>query len=492
MKTKLLYIFAAMAVSAFAAASCENNTTPDDDGGVVADVFFSSVENGDYCYYVGEGKQGEAILSVFRQGATDAAKYEIKVLSAAQGVEVPKYVEFAAGDAVSTLVVKAPTTASTGDVLSFELMFTGKNVNSSANSDAGTVRCEGTFYYYQELVGLAEFGPYDSSSDNGIFDYLGNMKQVVWKLDDQNWLFKNFLGSEYDLKVILNANGLVQTYSYGYDLYAQLDSDGGTTYYFYNEGVEDFADNEYYECFYPKGDKRYIYGLRIYADPANYYSYHMEASDSYPEYFGICCPVICFYGEDEGIDKTFQDWSMLFITFFSPEEMAKKDFESFPEVATVEYPESIYSEDMKDGLYPVQFYFANEGIYADTQYASLEGESFVIDDFMQSGLKVKITPSGFVFTVTTTDAEGNVVSSSTPDSSGYLDLSGENYLYPWENGEADGWCIYGLYMYGGAGYSNWDAEKKEAYFYGSYNIWNPYGGTEGEYIKGAGSVSIYW
>ena len=52
--------------------------------------------------------------------------------------------------------------------------------------------------------------------------------------------------------------------------------------------------------------------------------------------------------------------------------------------------------------------------------------------------------------------------------------------------------ITGLYMYDDAGYTSWDATNKEAWFYGSYNIWNPYGGTEGEYIYGTGYVSIYW
>lgn len=492
MKTKFLYIFAALAVSAFAAVSCDDSGK-DDVQGATADVFFSSIENGDYCYYVGEGKQGEAVLSIFRQGATDAAKYEIKVLSAAPGVEIPQYVEFAAGDVVSTLVVKAPATASTGDVLSFEIMFTGKNVNSSANSAAGTVRCEGTFYYYQELVGLAQFGPYDSSSDNGIYAYMGNMKQVVWKLDDQNWLFKNFLGSDYDLKVILNANGLVQTYSYGYDLYPETDEYGGTTYYFYNDGVEEFADNEYYECFYPKGDQRYIYELTLYADPANWYSGHMAESDSYPEYFCFTCPVVCFYGESEGIDKTFQDWSKLYVTFYSPEQMANKDFKSFPEVSTVNFPEPIYSEEMKDGKYPVQIYFQNEGVYADTQYATIEGESFVIDNFMQSDLKATITPSGSTFSVKFVDADGNQVSATEVDSYGYLSFTGENYyLYPWQNGEDAGWCLWGLAMYDSAEYTSWDATNKEAYFYGSYSIWNPEGGESGEWINSAGYVSIYW
>lgn len=487
MKTKFYYILAA--IFAFAAVACQTTDGPEQDV-VVADIFFSTADNGDYCWYVGEGQTGEATLSIFRANSTAADEYEIKVLSKSEGLEIPSSVSFAAGQTTASITIKTPSTASLGDILSFELQFVGDNVNPSANSTAGTVRCDGTFYFYKEMIGLAQFGPYNSSSDNGIYAYMGNMKQVVWKLDDQNWLFKNFLGSDYDLKVILNANGLVQTYSHGYDLSADTDEYGGTTYYFYNDGIEEFADNGYYECFYPKEDQRYIYELTLYADPANWYSGHVAETDSDPEYFCFTCPVVSFYGESEGIDKTFEDWSKLYVTFYSPEQMATKDFKSFPEVSTVNFPEPVKSEDMKDGKYPVQIYFSNEGVYADTQYASIDGESFVIDDFMQSGLKATITPSGSTFSVVFTDADGNVVSATAADSYGYLSFTGENdYLYPWQNGKDAGWCLWGLAMYDSAAFTSWDAAKQEAYFYGSYSIYNPEGKA---WINGAGYVYIYW
>ena len=91
-----------------------------------------------------------------------------------------------------------------------------------------------------------------------------------------------------------------------------------------------------------------------------------------------------------------------------------------------------------------------------------------------------------------TDAGGNKVSATAPDTSGYLNLTGSNLLYPWQNGIADYWCITSFYFYADASYTGWDSEKKEAYFYGYYNIWNPFAGEEGDYITGQGNVYIYW
>ena len=87
-----------------------------------------------------------------------------------------------------------------------------------------------------------------------------------------------------------------------------------------------------------------------------------------------------------------------------------------------------------------------------------------------------ITPSGSTFSVDFTDAGGNKVSATVPDTSGYLNLTGSNLLYPWQNGKADYWCITSFYFYADASYTGWDSEKKEAYFYGYYNIWNPFAG----------------
>ena len=486
MKTKFFYILAA--IFAFAAVSCQKTDDPkQNEDVVVADIFFSTADNGDYCWYVGEGQTGEATLSIFRANSTAADEYEIKVLSKSEGLEIPSSVSFAAGQTTASITIKTPSTASLGDILSFELQFVGDNVNSSANSSEGTVRCEGTFYFYKEMIGALQFFDYNGTNSNGVNDFLGNIRQVVWKLDEGNWIFKDFMKGGYDLKVLVNEyTGLITAFSYGYETYNVAD-ESGTQYYFYNEDIEEFADYDYYQPFFPKGDKRYIYALSLYADPTLYYSYHAAASDSYPEYFSICCPILSFYGEEEGLDKEYTDWSRIFITFFDDATLAGMDFESFPEVDLVEFPTPVYSEDMKDGKYPVQIYFSNEGVYADTQYASIEGESFVIDDFMQSGLKATITPSGSTFSVEFTDAEGNVI--TAPDGSGYLDLCGSNNIYPWQNGVADGWLISGFYLWDDASYTGWDSSTKEAYFYGYYSIWNP---LSGAYITGQGNVYIYW
>ena len=127
MKTKFFYILSA--IFAFAAVSCQTTDGPEQDV-VVADIFFSTADNGDYCWYVGEGQTGEATLSIFRANSTAADEYEIKVLSKSEGLEIPSSVSFAAGQTTASITIKTPSTASLGDILSFELQFVGDNVNS--------------------------------------------------------------------------------------------------------------------------------------------------------------------------------------------------------------------------------------------------------------------------------------------------------------------------------------------------------------------------
>lgn len=90
--------------------------------------------NGDYCYYIGASGAAEAELSVIRSNSTIAAEYAIKVVSADKGVTIPESVKFAEGQTSSTLTITAPAGSAPGTVLSFEIMFTGENVNPSANN----------------------------------------------------------------------------------------------------------------------------------------------------------------------------------------------------------------------------------------------------------------------------------------------------------------------------------------------------------------------
>lgn len=465
-------------------ASCvkqnpDNNGNGDKPETELADVFFSS-QNGDYCYYVGSGEDATAELIVVRENATKADEYAIKVISADEGVTIPQSASFAEGETRTSISVTGPTDAQSGTIYSFEIMFTGDNVNPSANSTAGTTRCEGSFYFYQEMTAAACFLPWSGTGD--VYNYMGDIKQTIWKLDEYNYIFKNFLGSKYDMKVILNsANNYIQTISYGYDFYTASDEEGGVEYYFYNESVEDFADNDYWEEFAPKGDSRVISGITLFLSSAGAYS---AFNPSVP-YFYFACPQVYFYVSESDTDYSFTNWQYLCFFLYSDEELAKCNFEGFPELAESPYPEPVYSEEEKDGKVPVQFYLDNEGIYLDTQYASVTDKGYLIEDFMMSDMNLCIIPNGSSFSFEVTDAEGNVVSNTVNGGYRYL---GMDYIYPWSVN--DYWCIYQLSVYDDSEYCVWDEANREAYFYASYNI---YDGDQASWLGDEdGYIYIYW
>lgn len=478
MRTKKSIILAmAMAVAVcMGAVSCSKDDPKDDpkkeDPIEVADVFFSA-ENGDYCYYIGASGTPEAKLTVIRSNSTIAAEYAIKVVSADKGVTIPESVKFAEGQTSTTLTITAPAGSAAGTVLSFEIMFTGENVNPSANSTEGTLRCEGTFYFYKEIVSCATFVPYSSGD---ISDYMGNMKQVIWQLDATTFIAKNFLGTEHDLRIIIDAATKdIKTIVYdGFDLYTEIDSDGGTMYYFWDD------PNQVWEEFSPKGDRRIISSLILYADAG--YSAYVEGSTPYI-YFSV--PSVTFYSETDNIDKEFQ-WQYLCFYFYSEETMSTLDFTGFPEVSASIYPDPVYSETEKDGMVPIQVYLENEGIDLDTQYGNATDTGFEIPNFMYSDCSLKIILKDTYADFEMYDKDGNLVTAPIEGSS-YLSLGAE-YIYPWANNW--NWCIYGIQAYNDPGYRLYYPDSKMIQFWGGYTIYN--GDTASYMATQAGWIDIYW
>lgn len=485
MKTNRFLALAASIAAVLCLNSCEK-PTPDDGGDEVevevADVFFSS-ENGDYCYYVTPDGSTEAVIKVFRENATEEAEYAIKVISADNGIEIPSSVKFVRGANTSSLSVKAPSSGKVGDIFSFEIMFTGNNVNPSANSSEGTLRCEGSFYFYEVLNTAACFQPWGETGD--IFYYMGYMKQTIWKLDAKTYIFKDFLGNKHDLKVITADNGIITQFVYDYyDLYLdKVDGDNGSYLYFYNEDIEEFAEENYNELFAPKGDARSFSELSVYTDPSQAYSMYVKDGN----YFYFAVPTVTFYVEDGDRSKEY-NWQYLCFYIQSEDKLAEKDFVGFPDIpeasAGPEFPEADSNSGAQEGSIAMNFYLNAEEVYLDTQYADLVDGNYVIKNFMWSDCTLTLKPAGSSFTIEVTDAEGNLVSGSVKEGYRYL---GMEYIYPWAKDY--NWCIYGLQMYD-EGYCTWDAEAKEAYFYGSYTV---YDGTNGGWLEtSADYISIYW
>ncbi|MGN0194965.1 MAG: hypothetical protein ACI4AE_00725 [Candidatus Cryptobacteroides sp.] len=490
MKTSKLLAFAASFAAMVCLNSCSKESNDDSGNGnnkepetgvAVADVFFSA-ENGDYCYYVTPDGSAEAVLTIIRDKVTDEAEYAIKVVSADEGIEVPSSVKFANGATSSSITVKAPASGKVGDVYSFELMLTGDNVNSSANSTAGTLRCEGSFYFYEELRGIACFKPWSEGGD--IADYMGYIAQTVWKVDTKTLIFKDFLGNGHDLKVIVDESGSITQLVYDYyDLYLdKVEGDDGNYLYFYSDKVAEFADDGYNERFAPKGDARTVSGLSFYVNGT--YSMYKEGDS---KYLYIAVPTVSFYVKDGERTKDY-NWQYFCFYALSDEDLAKYDtvgFPELPETADVVYPEATIGEEEVDGLVPVQFLLCAENVYLDTQYAQVVDGNFYFENFMWSDCNLTIKPDGNTFYVEVTDKDGNVVSGTVTDGYEYL---GMEYLWPWESNYV--WVIRNLYRYDAAENTTWDAEAREAYFWGSYTI---YDGTSASWLApSTGYVGIFW
>lgn len=477
---RIEHFFAVITAAALSFAACQ--PTNSEEGGAtseVADIFFSAA-NGDYCYYVGQGETAEAELAIFRENATDKAEYAIQVISKDDGITVPESVKFEAGQTEATIVVQGPAEAAVRESFSFEIKFTGDNVNPSANSVQGTLLCEGTFYFYEEMIGDACFG--DES-----YNFMGDIRQVVWRISNTEFIFKNFLGSDYDLKVFTDNSGTITNLVGGYDLYTQTDTDGGVTYKFYNESVADFEGNYYYEEFFPKGENRSIYNLSFLVQPG--YSAFVERNGSTPAYFYLRSPLVAFWVYDageEGNGKSFT-WPYFYIYFYSSDYMEKLDFENFPEVEFQSYPESDYVEEPKDGLIPIQVYLENEEIDLDTQWGvATDAGGVLIQDFMQTGCSLEVIPSAdkTSFSLEVKNTTGDVVSGAID---GYYVSLGMEYTYPWKANM--NWCMYGLSVYYDSQYSYWPSAQ-DACFYASYTIYN---GDTGQWLEAQeGYIDIYW
>ena len=460
MRTKKSIILAmAMAVAVcMGTVSCSKDDPKDDpkkeDPIEVADVFFSA-ENGDYCYYIGASGTPEAKLTVIRSNSTIAAEYAIKVVSADNGV-----------------TITAPAGSAAGTVLSFEIMFTGENVNPSANSTEGTLRCEGTFYFYKEIITAASFIPY---STGDISDYIGDVKQVVWQLDASTYIAKNFLGSEHDLRIVIDPSTKeIKSLIYAYDLYTDVDTDGGTLYYFWDE------ESEAYEEFSPKGDRRIITSLCLYVDSG--YAGYIEGNTPYI-FFSV--PSVTFYSEEDSIDKEFQ-WQYFCLFFYSDSVLSTLDFTGFPELEASIYPEPVYSETEKDGMVPIQVYLENEGIDLDTQYGYATDSGFEIPNFMNSDCSLKIILKDTYADFEMYDADGKLLTAPIEGST-FISLGAE-YIYPWANNF--NWCIYGIQAYNDPGYRGYYPESNLIQFWGGYTI---YDGDAGAYLDTqSGWIDIYW
>ena len=144
------------------------------------------------------------------------------------------------------------------------------------------------------------------------------------------------------------------------------------------------------------------------------------------------------------------------------------DFENYPELEVVDYPEPVYSEDVVDGKVPLQFWLDQEEIFLDTQYATVVDGTYVIDNFMATGQKVVLVPDGETFSFEVYGTDGNKLELTT-DEYGFIDL-GMEYIFPWVNNYS--WCIYGLSQYNDPYYTTWDEENREAWFWASYYVYD--------------------
>lgn len=475
MKTKNLALLAMLAMAAFVSCGEPEKEQPDepsvDPSGekepekpaiVVADVFFSA-ENGDYCYYAAPGKASEIELALVRSGNTAADTYTIKVMSASEGLTIPESVKFDEGQDKATIKITTPADGTAPCSYDFDLKLTGDNVNASASSEAGTLRCEGSVYVYKSVILASRFG----TSEDTVFQYFGNFKQEAWILDAKTVILKKFLGSENDLTVKADDNNnVISIASSAYDLYTLDDGYGGTAYYFWH--ATDADGNGEYEWFYPKGDdRRYIYGLAIdIADGYDLLRYN-DAGQLRLRLFGYQLDI---YSEQDGVDKTLY-WPYLYMYEYTDEEMAEIDFASYPELST--YPEA--KEITESEKTVLEFYLGD--VRLDDQEADLitneDGSvSYVVENLWWSDCKVTFTAKEGVLTIAAIDKSGEEPVEALYESGNYTYFYSSNYIYfwPWSSDYYQGFTTFSYYN--DPYYCTFDDAEAHGSLYTFWNFWS--------------------
>jgi len=337
MKTMKFAAFIAAAMSVLALASCN----PDPEGpqaeAQTGTVLFSIDNATDI--YVAPGKATTVDVTVVRLEGTDATTYNIKVIDAADGVEVPESVSFQKDQTEATITISVPA-GKAYDKFDYEIMLIGENVNDSANSEEGTLRFEGAVYVYDESIALC-------SIDGVAFKYLGYFQQKTWRMADGIIVVKDFLGSGADLTLLNKQNDASDGYGAevtfvdysnaeycdvwspwftGEENADEVDDLGFSPDKYLGKDEDGNALYEYLPC-YLKGDqKRYINAIDLYFYP-KYAGYITGKSYDYV-YLTVYTGNI--YGESEGIDKYFE-WAYLYISFVSEESLAEYDF-GYPEL----------------------------------------------------------------------------------------------------------------------------------------------------------------
>jgi len=471
MKIKNLAIFAIMAMAALASCkkpSVDPTPKPDPDPDpdptpvvVVEDVFFSA-ENGDYCFYVGASDAKKAVVSVVRAEAKEAASFGIKVNSASEGVVVPESVSFKANENTATLEIAIPESAQVGEVYDFDISLKGENVNPSASSELGTLRCEGSVYLYRAVTLASRFG----KTDESIFAYFGYFRQNVWILDSKTVILKSFMGSDHDVTIRADENAnIISITSNQYDLYTMDDGYGGTAYWFCHpiEGSEDW----FYDTFYPKGnEQREIYGFAL-DDSAGYGL--LQFNDAGQLRLRLFSYEAQLYSEVDAFDKSFY-WQYMYLWEYDDAAMAEFDFETYPELS--KYPEA---EEITDSEGPVlEFYLG--GVRLDDQKATLVNNedgsvSYVVDNLWWSDCTVTFTVTDGVLSLAAVDNSGDEPVDALYTSGYYTDFYSSDYIWfwPWNSDYYQGFTK--LTYYNDASYCTFDTEAGEGSLYVYWNFW---------------------
>lgn len=321
MKTMRFAAFIAAAMSVFALASCDPNQNGPD-GGKTATVLFS-IDNATNIY-AAPGEATTAEITLVRLEGTEAATYGIKVVDAADGIEIPESISFQKNQNEATISISVPA-GQAGDKFGFEIMLTGDNVNDSANSEEGTLRFEAAVYVYEECITRGYVNDYNYVKNK----YLGYFKQTIWRMADGLYVFKDFLGCGADLTVIRSGAAL-SFLDFSNDEYYDL--------WTYEDGVNigfapykwfDEETGEYLHC-YPKGDKqRYIGELCLYFDPACEWTYYYEGR-SYDQII-LSASWATVENESKDIYAEYSWDAFVNFEFVTKEGLDTTDF-SYPEV----------------------------------------------------------------------------------------------------------------------------------------------------------------
>lgn len=445
MKKTLLFRVktAALAVmSVLAFASCqddEKKSGGDNEGGEKIEcqqVYFSE-ENQDLLFANPSESSNTVVLTVCRQKADGAISVPVTInKNTSEELTIPATVDFSDTAKTAQLVISYPANAEIGSLYTYDLELTGKHVDAYATVGKSVIAGRISIPEIIKAKTYLQDSKYETRQDFGFW------ATEVWKVSENHMILKNICGSDFDVTL----KGTL--YDEEYNLWHMtVESEVGYNEYdeTYNDYTWYFTDNDSdWVSMYPYGEDAWFYIASLsflhYGDNPDGDGYGIYY---YPEsgFLNITCTMNWY-----STSTKYAYYDNLIVN------LAVTDFEPT-------LPEYVEPEINNDGN--INAYFSNDNDeYGEFKMnGTWEGNTLVIEDFMNTGMSLSLVLDAETGSVSILDDEIGY-NTETDGGLNYWFYAGGNYVELCPDPED-----YGIY-----GYAYIDNDLKYTTYYPDYGM----------------------